>query len=358
MRILVTGNLGYIGTRLTPRLRADGHAVVGLDAGWFTRHDVEPADPVDEQHVDDLRQLLADDPARLETLLGGVEAVCHLAAISNDPMADVNPAVTRAVNVDASLELARAARRAGVRRFLFMSSCSVYGDAGGEVDERTPPRVLTPYADSKVRMEDALVELADETFWPILLRNATVFGYAPALRLDLLVNGMAAWALATGVVRLMSTGDAYRPQLHIDDLVDVIAAILRRPDSGHRALVGGPINVGTAANNHAMRELAELVSAAVPGSEVRVDPDAWVDRRSYRPRFDRLAELLPEAPVDRHVADSVDELVAHYRRVGLSPDAVRDLRLTRLAQLRQAREAGILDADLLSRPTRPVAPLR
>jgi nucleoside-diphosphate-sugar epimerase len=358
VRILVTGNLGYIGTRLTPRLRREGHVVIGLDAGWFAGHHVEAPEAVDEQHVADLRRLLDEDAGRLESLLARVDAICHLAAISNDPMADVNPAVTRAVNVDASLGLAHEAKRLGVRRFIFMSSCSVYGDAGGDVDERTPPRVLTPYADSKVRMERALMELADEAFWPILLRNATVFGYSPALRLDLLVNGMAAWALATGIVRLMSTGDAFRPQLHLDDLVDVIAAILRRTDDGHRALVGGPINVGSAANNHGMRELAEMVAAAIPGSEVRVDPDAWIDRRSYRPAFDRLGELLPEARVGRRVAASVDELAAHYRRIGLEPEAVRDLRLTRLAQLRLAREAGILDEDLLSRPIRPVAPLR
>lgn len=358
MRVLVTGNLGYIGTVLGERLRRDGHTVIGLDAGWFADHLVEERPAVDEQHIVDLRQVIGDDPAWLDALLDRIDAVCHLAAVSNDPMADVNPAVTREINVDASLRLAEMARARGVGRFVFYSSCSVYGHADGFVNEQTPPRVLTPYADSKVRMEQALSAMADERFSPVILRNATVFGYSPALRLDLLVNGMAAWALTTGVVRLISTGDAFRPQLHIDDLVEVTAAILRRSDNDYRLLSVGPINVGSAENNHAIAELAEIAADAVPGSVVRADPGAWVDRRSYRVHFELIERLLPEARVKRQVAGSIQELVDHYRRVGLGARTVLDLRLTRLEQLRVAREAGILDEHLRSRPTRPVATAR
>ena len=353
MRVLVTGNLGYIGSRLIGRLAARGHELTGLDASWFEGANIEPIARPAAQHLADMRDLVsdADGIGRLRAMLDGLDAVVHLAAVSNDPMADLLPFVTNEINYEASARLARVARDAGVRRFLFFSTCSVYGDAAGEVDESTPPRVLTPYADSKLRLERELLRLASADFLPVIFRSATVYGYAPALRLDLIVNGMAAWALTTGVVRLISTGEAFRPQVHIDDLVELTARLLDRDDAGFASIAGHPVNVGANEANYTIRGLAELIADRVPGASVRMDDDAWVDRRSYRVQFDHLTQLVPEVPI-RRVEEAIEPLVAEYRRVGLADCDVRSLRYTRLQQLRQSRLDGTLDDNL--RP--PVPP--
>lgn len=346
VRVLVTGNLGYIGPRLVDRLLAAGHVVIGVDAGWYTSALAEPVVRPETQYLADLRDLVR--PAQgdqLREMLEGVDAVVHLAAVSNDPVADLLPSITHEINLDMSVAFARAARAAGVRRFVFLSTCSVYGDADGEVDESTPPRVLTPYADTKVRFEEALMRLAAPGFEPVILRSATVYGYSPALRLDLMVNGMTAWALTTGIVRLISTGEANRPQVHVDDLVGLISGLLSRDTADFGALAGMPINVGSNQANYTIRELAELVAARVPGAEVRVDDGAWVDKRSYRVRFDRMARLLPGTRI-RSVEDSVAALAGEYRRIALAGRDVRALRYTRLGHLRHARERGIIDEQL------------
>ena len=350
MRILVTGNLGYIGPLLVRRLVADGHEVLGLDVGWFAADLVEPITEPAVQHRHDVRSLVADAAGRrvLAELLEGVDALCHLAAVSNDPVANVSPEVTAEINFTASARLCDAAKAAGVRRLVFFSTCSVYGDAGGEVNEETPPRILTPYAATKVRLEEHLVRIADGDFAPIILRDATIFGYAPGMRLDLILNGMTAWALTTGVVRLMSTGEALRPQLHVDDLVELSGHLLSLPESRFAALAARPINVGRDDNNFAIRELAQIVASHVPGATVRTDADAWIDHRSYRVSFDLLGRLIPEAPIRRSVPDSIEPLADAYRRVGLTRGDVESERFTRLGQLQRAQQRGILDAQLRS----------
>ena len=350
MQILITGNLGYIGSRLVSRLAASGHELTGLDASWFAGANVEPIARPQVQHTADIRDLVSDVDGirRLRTMLDRVDAVVHLAAVSNDPMADLLPSVTYEINYEASVRFARAARDAGVRRFFFFSTCSVYGDATGVVDESTPPRVLTPYADTKLRLERELQRLASSNFLPIILRSATVYGYAPALRLDLIVNGMAAWALTTGVVRLISTGEAFRPQVHVDDLVELTTRLLDRDEAGLAAIAGHPLNVGANEANYTIRALAELVATRVSGASVRLDDGAWVDRRSYRVRFDRLEQLVPEVAI-RRVEETIDPLVAQYRRVALADGDVRELRFTRLKQLRQLRLDGVLDDNLRAR---------
>lgn len=353
MQVLVTGNLGYIGSRLIARLAARGHELTGLDASWFAGANIEPIAHPRVQHTADIRDLVSDRDGlgTLRTMLDGVDAIVHLAAVSNDPMADLLPSVTHEINYEASMRFAHAARDAGIRRFFLFSTCSVYGDATGEVDETTPPRVLTPYADTKVRLERELQGLASSDFLPVIFRSATVYGYAPALRLDLIVNGMTAWALTTGVVRLISTGEAFRPQVHIDDLVELTSQLLDRDEAGLAAIAGTPINVGANEANYTIRGLAELIASRVLGAAVRMDDGAWVDRRSYRVRFDRLKELVPEVPM-RRVEDAIDPLVAEYRRVALADGDVRELRYTRLQQLRQLRSDGVLDDNLRGVPSK------
>ena len=347
VRVLVTGNLGYIGPRLVQRLLDTGNDVVGLDAGWYADAHVEEIARPEVQHRADVRDLVTDGAGQrqLRHMLEGVGAVVHLAAVSNDPVADLLPSLTHDINFEASARFAHLVRDAGIGRFVFLSTCSVYGDANGEVDETTPPRVLTPYADTKVRMEAVLQRMASSRFLPAILRSATVYGYAPALRLDLIANGMVAWALTTGVVRLISTGDALRPQVHIDDLTDLVVHLLGRDTGSFAEVAGSPLNVGANAANYSIRGLAELIASRVPGANVRMDEGAWVDKRSYRVRFDRLATLVPGVKI-RLVEDAVPELVARYRRIGLNASDVRELTYTRLTQLRRLREAGILDEQL------------
>jgi nucleoside-diphosphate-sugar epimerase len=359
MRVLVTGNLGYIGPALVARLRMDGHDTVGLDAGWFIHANAEPPDLPDVQFFADLRQLVDGSPEsrrRLAQVLDDVDAVCHLAGLSNDPLSNLDRSLTEAINFAASAALADEVKRAGIERFVFYSSCSVYGAAADEVDEASPTGPLTAYAETKLALEDHLRRLANDRFRVALFRNATVYGYAPALRLDLLVNGMTAWALTTGIVRLMSTGDALRPQLHIDDLVDLTAFVLA-DDERLASISAQPLNVGSTAANYSIREIAEIVAGRVPNAVVRLDDDAWVDTRSYRVSFDRLLSSLDDFQVHREMAASIPEIAQRYLEVGLSEADVRSLRFTRLRQLQRSQELGRLDAALHPRGV-PTALLR
>jgi len=357
MRILVTGNLGYIGPSLVTRLRADGHETVGLDTGWFMHANAEPPDLPDLQHFVDLRDLVdgsSESDRRLSRVLDGIDAVCHLAGLSNDPLSNLDRGLTEDINYEASARFSARAKHAGIERFVFYSSCSVYGAAEREVDETSPTGPLTAYAETKLALERHLAELADDTFRVALFRNATVYGFAPALRLDLLVNGMTAWALTTGIVRLMSTGEALRPQLHIDDLVDLTAFVLA-DDARLASISGQPLNVGATEANYSIREIAEVVAAHVPsGAAVRLDDDAWVDTRSYHVNFDRLVEAVRGFRVERVIAKSVPEIAQRYVDIGLTEDDVRSLRYTRLHQLQRSRDLGRLDENLRYRPSDPI----
>jgi nucleoside-diphosphate-sugar epimerase len=357
MRVLVTGNLGYIGPALVARLRADGHETVGLDTGWFLHANVAPPELPDVQHFVDVRDLMDGSPEsrrRLASVLEDVDAVCHLAGLSNDPLSNLDRELTQDINYEASARLSSEAKRAGIERFVFYSSCSVYGAAEHEVNETSPTGPLTAYAETKLALEDHLRGLVDDHFRVGLFRNATVYGYAPALRLDLLVNGMTAWALTTGVVRLMSTGQALRPQLHIADLVDLTASVLGH-DERLAAISGQPLNVGSTDANYSIREIGELVAGRIPGAAVRRDEDAWVDARSYRVNFDRIVDAIPGFRVHRTIEESVPAIAQAYRDVELTEDDVRALRFTRLRQLQRSQDLGLLDGALRPRPLEPTS---
>ena len=337
MRVLVTGHRGYIGAILVPRLLAAGHTVVGLDARWFDGG--TPAAAVEDRHGD-VRDVEPSD-------LAGIDAVIHLAALSNDVLGEIDPATTMSINHGATVRLAEIARAAGVERFLFASTCSVYGPAGdAPVTEDATPQPLTSYALAKTLAERDLVAMADARFVPVLLRAATVHGASPALRLDLVLNNLVAWAVATGEARLQTDGSPRRPLVHVADLADTYVALLDAPADAVRGL---PVNVGSDRENHRVRDIAALAAAQVPGGRLVVPPMAGGDARSYVVAFDRLRRILPGLRFDRGAAAGAAEIADHCRRAPVRAEDIDGPRYRRLGRLRALIETGRLDTTFRRR---------
>jgi nucleoside-diphosphate-sugar epimerase len=335
MKVLLTGHQGYLGTVMAPVLVAAGHEVTGLDTGWFADNVLGPR-PVDPPTIRrDLREVEASD-------LEGFDAVIHLAALSNDPLGFLAPEITFDINHHASSRLAGLAKQAGVGRFLYSSTCSVYGAAGsGLVGEDAELAPFTPYAVSKVRVEADLLALADDSFTTVSLRNATAFGFSPRLRADIVLNNLIGYALLTGEVLVKSDGTPWRPLVHAGDIADVFAAALVAPAE---TVQRKAINVGDESNNVTVAEIAEAV-AAETGATVRVTGEAGNDPRSYRVDFSLLRETLPTVRVHRSIADGARELVDAYRRFDMSQQAF-DQTFVRLWRIKELQERGVLDAEL------------
>lgn len=341
LRVLVAGDRGYIGAVLVPVLGSAGHVVDGLDAGWYEGCDLGPVPGVAAGRVArDIRDVRPGE-------LAGYDAVVCLAALSNDPLGFLNPAVTFSVNLEGTLALARAAKAAGVPRFLFASSCSLYGAAGSagvaEDAELTP---VTPYGETKVLAERGLSQLAGDDFSPVYLRNATAYGASPRLRLDIVVNNLTAAALATGQVRLESDGSPWRPLVHVEDISRAFLAMLEAP----RELIHDQaFNVGRAVDNVQVRDIAEMVRDAVPGSGLSFADGAGPDLRDYRVDFAKLDDTFPHLKLGWSVADGVSELLSAYTRYGMTEHDFNSARYVRLRKIRELIDAGQLDTTL--RPT-------
>ncbi|MFG3100790.1 NAD-dependent epimerase/dehydratase family protein [Streptomyces sp. NPDC048182] len=341
MRVLLTGHQGYLGTVMAPVLRAAGHEVVGLDAGLFADCVLGPAPADPPGYRVDLRDVTAEH-------LAGVDAVIHLAALSNDPLGSLAPELTYDINHHASVRLARLARDAGVRRFLYASTCSVYGAAGGDdlVAEDAPLRPVTPYAESKVRVEDDLHALADGDFTPVYMRNATAFGFSPRLRADIVLNNLVGHALLSGEVLVLSDGTPWRPLVHAADIARAFTAALTAP---REAVHDRAFNIGSEVNNVTVAEIAAQVAEAVAGSEVRITGENGADPRSYRVDFSRFRAAAAGFDCEWTVKQGALELADAYREHALSR-ADFEQRFTRLAVLRAATEAGTVDDTLRRRP--------
>ena len=337
MRILLTGHDGYIGTVLSPLLRAAGHDVVGLDAGLFSACPFgdQPAPP--ESVRLDVREAR---PEHLE----GFDAVVHLANLSNDPLGNLSPGLTEAINTDATVRLARLTREAGVGRFVFASSCSLYGAAGQDaVTEGAPFNPVTPYGRAKVDAEAGLARLASDHFSPVYLRNATVYGASPRLRFDLVVNNLTAWAVATGRIRMLSDGSPWRPLVHVEDVSRAVVAALEAP---REAVHDQAFNVGRDGENYQIREVAEIVGQEVPGCRVTFADGASPDTRSYRVSFAKIAERLPDWRPTWTVRDGVREVRDALDGLDLQPEVFEGPRYSRIAHLRALLETGALTPDL------------
>jgi nucleoside-diphosphate-sugar epimerase len=337
MKVLVSGHHGYIGSVLVRVLTEAGHEVVGLDTFFYRGCDFGPANDWRDARARDVRDVRAPE-------LEGFDALVHLAALSNDPLGDFDPALTHEINLGGTVSLAEAAREAGVWRFVFASSCSLYGAAGPDdvLDEDAPLRPLTPYAESKVRAEEALWDLGDDDFCVVSMRNATVYGISPRLRLDVVLNNLAAWAVTAGVVQLLSDGSSWRPLLHVHDLAVVTEAILRAP---HEVVRGEVFNIGTEDQNYLVRDLADIVAEAA-GAEVRFARGADSDPRSYRVDFSKLARSFPELEFRWDARRGAEQVVRSLRSQSLSRDDFEGRKYIRLRQLRHLLDVGALRDDL------------
>lgn len=337
MRVLVAGDRGYIGAVMVPFLRAAGHEVDGLDLGLYEGCDLWPAPDIGARPPRDMRDADAGQ-------LAGYDAVICLAALSNDPLGDLNPAATYSVNLEGTLRLARATKEAGIGRFLFASSCSLYGAAGSAgVAEDADLYPVTPYGEAKVAAEHELSLLADDGFSPTYLRNATAYGASPRLRLDIVVNNLTAVALTAGEVRLESDGSPWRPLVHIEDISRAFLATLQAP----RELVHDEaFNVGRPEDNVQVRDIAEMVREAIPGSRLSFADGAGPDLRNYRVDFAKLNETFPDLRLRWSVRDGVGELAAAYAKHGLTYDDFQSTRYVRLRRIRELLSVGLIDEML------------
>lgn len=341
MRVLVTGHDGYIGTVLTPLLAAAGHDVVGLDTFLYADCTFGPQPPTVPSLRRDLREVEPDD-------LDGVDAVVHLAAISNDPVGDLDPDITYDVNHRATVRLAYAAKKAGATRFVFSSSCSLYGAASDDeaLTEEASFNPVTPYGHSKVLAEQDIVELADADFTPVSLRNATAYGASPRLRTDIVVNDLTGHALLDGSVLIKSDGTPWRPLVHVEDIARAFMAVIAAPRD---AIHAEAFNVGQTSENYQVRDVADMVADSVPGSKITYAADGGPDKRSYRVDFSKIAAKLPGFRPVWTVAKGVQQLVEAYTRDGLTVEDFAAARYTRIGTIKRRQAAGNLAMDL--RPT-------
>jgi nucleoside-diphosphate-sugar epimerase len=337
MRVLITGHRGYIGRVMSSMAVDAGHEVVGLDCDLFRDCTFGTPEPPVAYRSKDIREVDGRD-------LAGFEAIVHLAGICNDPMGNLNPDLTMAVNYEASLRLAELAKAAGVRRFVNSSSCSVYGASGADfVTEESVQNPVTVYGISKSRFEAALAELANKEFCPTYLRNATAYGFSPGLRLDLVLNEFVAAAYTTGRILVKSDGTPWRPITHVRDICAAFLAVLEAPEE---TVWNEAFNVGVNEENYQVRDLAEIARDTVPGSEIEYAKDGGPDRRCYRVDCSKIHNRLTAFRPAWNARRGAAELHEAYRRIGLTATDMASSRYYRVAKVTELMKADLIDGEL------------
>ena len=349
MRVLITGHKGYIGTVMAPLLADVGHEIAGLDSDLFEQCTFGEVPREFPSIRKDLRDVERAD-------LEGFDAVIHLAGLSNDPLGNLNLDLTYVINYHASVRLARLSKEAGVKRFLFSSSCSTYGAAGDKIlDETAEFNPVTPYGRSKVLVEQDVAKLADSSFSPVFLRNATAYGVSPRLRFDLVLNNLTAWALTTGRVYIKSDGTPWRPIVHIEDISRAFLAAL---DAPIEAIHNQAFNVGRTEENYQIRDLAQIVKETVPGCAIEFAADAGPDKRCYRADFSRIRKALPGFQPQWDARRGARELYEAYRKVELRLEDFEGARYKRIDHIQGLLASGQLDTNLRWTTTESAAVLQ
>ena len=340
MRVLMTGHLGYIGTVAVPLFQKAGHEVTGLDSDLYRTCTFGPSvgasGTVPTLRVD-IRDVTPDH-------FKGFDAVVHYAGLSNDPLGNLNPELTYDINYRATVRVAKAAKAAGVKRFVFSSSCSNYGAAGDNfIDETAGFNPVTPYGKSKVMAEWECAIQADSNFSPVFMRSSTAYGVSPRLRFDLVLNNLTAWAFTTGDILLKSDGTPWRPIVHIEDIARAFLAAIEAPrDAVHLQA----FNVGSTAENYRILELAKMVEDIVPGAKIRFSEGAGPDLRCYRVNCDKLTKTFPHAKPQWTARKGVEEAYETYKAIGLKLEDFEGIRYQRVAHLKSLLSANQLNDDL------------
>jgi nucleoside-diphosphate-sugar epimerase len=336
--VLVTGDRGYIGATLVPKLLEKNYNVIGFDTNFYQTELDSPKEKKEYTKITkDIRNVEEND-------LKDIDAIIHLSALSNDPMGEINPGLTADINYEGTMNLARMAKKIGVKRFLFSSSCSIYGIAqDGVVDENSPVNPLTAYAKSKIDTEIELKKIADESFTVGLLRNSTVFGYSPKFRNDLVVNNLTTTALAYGQIRIMSDGTPWRPLIDVRDLSDFFIAFLEIEKSVINAKI---VNVGFSDSNFQVKDLVEEIKRQLPECETVFTGEHGADTRSYKVKFDLAASLFPKLKQEWPLEKSIADLIQHLKAVGFSKQEFESGKYTRLSVLKKLLDENKIDTDL------------
>jgi len=337
LRVLITGDRGYIGTIMVRYLAARGHEVTGLDTDYYFDGDFGFPPNGYRRLKKDIRDVAVED-------LVGFDAVMHLAALSNDPVGSLREEWTYDINYEGSVKLARLAKEAGIRRFLYSSSCSMYGAAEGDMlTEEAPLRPVTAYAVSKVRTEEALANLADADFAPTFMRNATAYGVSPRLRVDIVLNNLVGWAVTTGKIRILSDGTPWRPIVHVEDIAQAFALVLEAP---HAVVSDQAFNIGSNDQNYQVRELAAIVAKVATNCSVEYAGEAGPDPRNYRVDFSKFARAFPAFQPAWDALKGARQLYEAYRAEGLTPESFQGRKYIRLNQIRHLLDTGQLDSSL------------